>query len=112
MEVTELTAEAFWKGETEIRGTVMDGEDEYRVRILRKGSQNFDYSCSHISKTGRNLGFCGVSCTQGPDGIPMCLVKPQNKEEMLKVSGVGEFKFEKYGERFLDKIRDSLSGEL
>mgnify|MGYP000541834831 CR=1 FL=1 len=72
MEVTELTAEAFWKGETEIRGTVMDGEDEYRVRILRKGSQNFDYSCSHISKTGRNLGFCGVSCTQGPDGIPMC----------------------------------------
>ena len=72
MEVTELTAETFWKGETEIRGTVMDGEDEYRVRILRKGSQNFDYSCSHISKTGRNLGFCGVSCTQGPDGIPMC----------------------------------------
>ena len=62
MEVTELTAETFWKGETEIRGTVMDGEDEYRVRILRKGSQNFDYSCSHISKTGRNLGFCGVSC--------------------------------------------------
>ena len=46
MEVTELTAETFWKGETEIRGTVMDGEDEYRVRILRKGSQNFDYSCS------------------------------------------------------------------
>ena len=42
----------------------------------------------------------------------MCLVKPKNKEEMLKVSGVGEFKFEKYGERFLDKIRDSLSGEL
>ena len=40
MEVTELTAETFWKGETEIRGTVMDGEDEYRVRILRKGSQN------------------------------------------------------------------------
>ena len=44
--------------------------------------------------------------------VHMCLVKPQNKEKMLKVSGVGEFKFEKYGERFLDKIRDSLSGEL
>ncbi len=70
MEVTELTAETFWKGETEIRGTVMDGEDEYRVRILRKGSQNFDYSCSHISKTGRNLGFCGVSCTQDLTGSP------------------------------------------
>ena len=41
--------------------------------------------------------------------VHMCLIKPKNKEEMLKVSGVGEFKFEKYGERFLDKIRDSLS---
>ena len=44
--------------------------------------------------------------------VHMCLIKPKNKGEMLKVSGVGEFKFEKYGERFLDKIRDSLSGEL
>ena len=39
--------------------------------------------------------------------VHMCLIKPKNKEEMLKVSGVGEFKFEKYGERFLDKIRKS-----
>lgn len=31
----------------------------------------------------------------------MCVLKPQNKEEMLSVSGVGEFKYEKYGERFL-----------
>lgn len=31
----------------------------------------------------------------------MCVVKPKTKEEMLGVSGVGEFKFEKYGERFL-----------
>ena len=34
----------------------------------------------------------------------MCIVKPKNKQEMLKVSGVGEFKFEKYGERFLSCI--------
>ena len=27
----------------------------------------------------------------------MCIVKPKSKQEMLKVSGVGEFKFEKYG---------------
>lgn len=31
----------------------------------------------------------------------MCVVKPKTKGEMLKVSGVGEFKFEKYGQRFL-----------
>lgn len=35
----------------------------------------------------------------------MCIVKPETKEEMLTVSGVGEYKFQKYGERFLAKIR-------
>lgn len=34
----------------------------------------------------------------------MCIVKPKSKQEMLKVSGVGEFKFEKYGDRFLSCI--------
>lgn len=33
--------------------------------------------------------------------VHMCLVKPKTKEEMLSVSGVGAFKYEKYGERFL-----------
>ncbi len=36
----------------------------------------------------------------------MCIVKPKTKEEMLTVSGVGEYKFGKYGERFLEKIRE------
>lgn len=35
----------------------------------------------------------------------MCVVKPQTKEQMLSVSGVGEFKYEKYGERFLECIK-------
>lgn len=30
---------------------------------------------------------------------------------MLEVSGVGEFKYEKYGERFLQKIRELTAGE-
>lgn len=34
----------------------------------------------------------------------MCVVKPKNKQEMLTVSGVGEFKYEKYGARFLKCI--------
>ncbi len=36
--------------------------------------------------------------------IDMALKAPTNKEEMLNVSGVGEVKFEKYGERFLEAI--------
>ncbi len=34
----------------------------------------------------------------------MCLVKPVTKGEMLTVSGVGDYKFEKYGEEFLQCI--------
>lgn len=36
--------------------------------------------------------------------VDMCVKKPQNQEEMLQVSGVGEFKLEKYGEVFLKQI--------
>ena len=34
----------------------------------------------------------------------MCLSRPKTKEQMLAVSGVGEYKYEKFGERFLDCI--------
>ena len=33
--------------------------------------------------------------------IHMCQIRPKTKKEMLMVSGVGEMKYEKYGERFL-----------
>ena len=36
----------------------------------------------------------------------MCIVRPADREQMLTVSGVGTFKFEKYGEPFLETIRD------
>ena len=36
----------------------------------------------------------------------MCILKPKTKEEMLEVSGVGEFKYKKYGERFLQRVAD------
>ena len=36
--------------------------------------------------------------------IDMCVKVPQNKSEMLNVSGVGAAKFNKYGQRFLDAI--------
>ncbi len=38
--------------------------------------------------------------------IDMCVKVPQNKEEMLNVSGVGFAKFEKYGELFLEEISE------
>jgi ATP-dependent DNA helicase RecQ len=37
--------------------------------------------------------------------IHMSVQKPKNEEEMLLVSGVGTFKYEKYGERFLEILK-------
>lgn len=38
--------------------------------------------------------------------VHMCVLKPGTREEMLTVSGVGEFKYEKYGERFLNCVKN------
>lgn len=38
----------------------------------------------------------------------MCILKPADKKEMMAVSGVGEFKYEKYGERFLECVKRYL----
>lgn len=38
--------------------------------------------------------------------VHMCAVKPENKNAMLEVSGVGAFKYEKYGERFLKAVQE------
>lgn len=43
--------------------------------------------------------------------IHMCVVKPRTKTEMLSVTGVGEFKYEKYGGRFMDCVKDEC-GDL
>lgn len=42
--------------------------------------------------------------------VSMCMVKPRTRSEMLSVSGVGEFKFEKYGERFLTCVKAEAGG--
>lgn len=40
----------------------------------------------------------------------MCVKLPLNREEMLTVTGVGENKFQKYGEEFLKAIQDFTGG--
>lgn len=39
--------------------------------------------------------------------IEMCILMPKNKQEMLEVPGVGEFKYEKYGEQFMKVLNES-----
>jgi len=41
--------------------------------------------------------------------LDMCVKTPGNKQEMLAVSGVGENKFKKYGQRFIEAIAEFIS---
>ncbi len=41
----------------------------------------------------------------------MCVRQPDNKKEMLLVAGVGEHKFEKYGQSFIDAVLDFNGGK-
>lgn len=58
MRITDISVDAFWKGEFRIRGTVEDERETYKVLIYSKGSQVYDYSCS---------------CAQGNSGREMCV---------------------------------------
>ncbi len=48
MIVSDMTTSTFWKGEAGVRGTVQDGESSYEVKLMIKGSQVYDYSCSCV----------------------------------------------------------------
>lgn len=43
--------------------------------------------------------------------VDMCVKAPLDRERMLLVNGVGENKYQKYGERFLQKIREYTDGK-
>lgn len=42
--------------------------------------------------------------------VDMCVRLPMNREEMMEVNGMGAFKYEKYGERFLACIMEHTGG--
>ncbi len=42
--------------------------------------------------------------------VDMCVRVPMEKSEMMKVTGVGENKYERYGERFLEAVLDYTKG--
>lgn len=82
--------------------------------MLWAGSGEFTEAEENLFKTLRNFGPRSQKKKKVPPYIVfsdktlahMCIIKPVNKEEMLSVSGVGEFKYEKYGERFLAAVRE------
>ena len=46
MKVTDISVNAFWKGEVRIQGAVEEDNHSFKTKLYIKGSQIFDYSCS------------------------------------------------------------------
>jgi len=84
MEVQGLSVETFWKDEIEIRGFVTDDGKRYRVRIMRKGSQIYDYSCSHVDMTGKRIRDCSFGCGNTVDESSLCVHGKMLLAEYLK----------------------------
>lgn len=77
-------------------GFVLDEEEEQLFEVLRRlraRIANAEGVPSYIVFSDKTLAH-------------MCIVRPVNREQMLTVSGVGVFKYEKYGEQFLETVRD------
>lgn len=81
---------------SELKGS--DYQLFYRLRALRMEIAKQENVPPYIVFSDKSL-------------IQMALVKPKTKQEMLGISGVGEFKYEKYGEKFLEVIRSEMSQE-
>ena len=68
------------------------------------------WPCVDFPPTVAVFTVCGFSaCGVFSPLIDMCVKKPTDEEEMLNVSGVGENKLKKYGQRFLKEIQEFTS---
>ncbi len=76
-----------------------------------KGLELFDYLRELRTMIAREEGMPPYIVFSDRTLVDMCIKAPLNRMEMLQVSGVGENKFEKYGERFLERIVDYSGGK-
>ena len=75
------------------------GSDSGRGALLFERLRSLRMELARKAKVPPYLVFSDKTLTH------MCIRQPQTKQEMLAVPGVGEYKYEKYGERFLECIR-------
>lgn len=103
---------------------IMEGREQITVRKLKKThSAQKTHRHTHASDALNGRGTELFETLRGlrtelakEAGVPpymifsdktltdMCIRQPVNREEMLEVSGVGENKYERFGEQFMEKI--------
>lgn len=83
-----------------------------RTDILNsKGLQLFEELRGIRTKLAKEEGMPPYIIFSDKSLTDMCVKVPMNREEMLEVSGVGEHKYQKYGQIFLDAIAGFTDGK-
>jgi len=86
-------------------------EGNRRSDVLNsKGLDFFDILRSLRMELARQEGLPPYMIFSDRTLVEMCVKLPMDREEMMAVTGVGEAKYEKYGERFLECIREKTGG--
>ena len=99
--------------EVPVRFTVQVEKKEKTAQKKTKGSMAAGEAESSLFEALRSLRMALARAQGVPPYLvfsdktltDMCRKLPENKEEMLAVTGVGEKKFELYGESFLEEIQ-------
>lgn len=114
---------------TEKSGQITGGEEQITMKMPKEAEKE---TKKHKETKGKKKKTAGLSAADEPmfeklrelrmeiareEKVPpylvfsdktlvhMCVEKPADRAGMLSVSGVGEYKYEKYGERFLEEIQ-------
>ena len=79
--------------------------------LTSKGLELFEVLRTLRSQLAKEEGVPPYIICSDKTLTDMCIKLPFNKKEMLNVSGIGENKYEKYGERFVETIKNYTGGE-
>ena len=95
------------------RRTGRKAEGRHRISeiLTSRGLDLFEKLRSLRSELAREEGLPPYIIFGDRTLLDMCVKVPMDKEEMLDVNGVGENKFTRYGERFLQEISSFTGGQ-
>ncbi len=79
--------------------------------LTSKGLELFDRLRQVRTKLAREEGVPPYIIFSDKTLTDMCIKQPLSKVEMLRVTGVGEHKFEKYGQSFLEAMEEYTQGK-
>ena len=108
--LSDETFEIAYREDEEIKGKVK-GNKKISDNLNSKGMELFEQLRSLRLQVAKERGIPPYLVAADRTLYEMCVRLPFTKQEMMAVYGMGERKYEQYGERFVEHIRMFTSGK-